>query len=758
MSNPRELPGDTELVVGFGTHTEKRTFAVPDGDAHPWDATTQFRVVGSDLNRVDGLLKASGRAKYSYDVTFPGLLQAVILRSPVARGTLTGLELDAARAMPGIAAVIALKSVGNKVRFVGDEIAAVAAPTLDQCRDAIEAIRASYAAEAHNVDFLTATDAPIVDESGDLVEPWSDDAAIEQALTAATTQHAATYRTEVQTHSSLETHGAVAKWTGDDLELWMSTQATFGVRGELAQAMKAAGQKCDSVTIHAEFVGGGFGSKFTAGAEGRAVALLARAANAPVKLMLDRFEEHTCTGNRPASLLQFRAGIDQNGLLIAFDARTFGGTGHNGGGGGVALPDHFFQHSARRKQRDHRDIATDTDPARPMRAPGHPQGFFGAELFLDELAALAGLDPLVLRQQNDPQIIRQEQYRLGAERFGWAKARNPKPGSPMPGDDARYLRGAGMASARWGQLGNDGRGRGGGSGHGALCRIHQDGTVEVRSGSQDVGTGMKTVMVALCAEELGIEPQQVRAVMGHTSDPSGPASGGSTTTPSLAPVVRHSAFVARQQLAKLAAEHWGVDAATVAFAAGKLTSGSNSLTFREACKWIGPNPIEARGERFPNYQGEPFERGVCGAQFAEVLVDTWTGAVQVTRMLALQDCGIVIAKKTAESQVLGAMIQGIGYALHEVRIMDRQTGRMLNGDFLRYKIPGPADMPTLDCLLQSVANGHSNTSSAGIGEPPSVAAPAAIANAVFNAIGVPLRHLPITPDKILKALARRPGK
>jgi xanthine dehydrogenase YagR molybdenum-binding subunit len=763
---PFESPlGDVEIKVGFAGHYEKRTVSVPDGDAPPWDADTKFAVVGTDVDRVDGLLKASGRAKYSYDVTFPGMLYGMILRANIARGKLTGLELDDAKTMPGVAAVIAIKQVGHKVRFVGDEIAAVAATTLDQCRDAIEKIRASYEGEGHNVDFLTAEGAPQLDAAGDPAAPWEPDtdtdskraedkkrafAEVETALAASATQHTGTYRTEVQTHSSLETHGAVAKWTGDDLDIWSSTQATFGVRGEMAQAMRAAGVKCDSITVHSEFVGGGFGSKFNGGPETRAAALLAKEAKAPVKLMLDRFEEHTCTGNRPSMLMQIRAGVDMNGAITAWDLRSFGGCGHNGQGGGVAIPNHFLGKSKRVNR--HKDIANDTDPVRPMRAPSHPQGFFGAELFLDELAAKAGIDPLALRIKNDSQAIRQAQYTLGAETFGWQKARNPKPGSPMPGDDPRWLRGCGMATARWGGLGGQGQ-----PPFGILCRIHQDGTVESRSGAQDIGTGNKTLLAMITAEELGIPVASVKATMGHTSDPSGPGSGGSTTAPSLAPAVRHAAFLAKQELAKLVGKHLGVAPETVKYENGKVGPGAPMMSFTDACKLIGPNPIEARGQRFANYKGEPFERGVCGAQFAEVLVDTWTGVVRVVRMLALQDCGVVIAKKLAESQVLGAMIQGISYALHEQRIMDRASGRMLNGDFLRYKITGPKDMPPMQAILQTVVNGHTNTSVVGLGEPPSVAAPAAVANAVFNATSVPVRHLPITPDKVLAALSKRKG-
>lgn len=741
-----------ELEVGYQGRSERRTVDVPTGDAPPWDLKTKFTAVGTDADRVDGLAKASGRARYTYDVQLPGMLHAAILRSKVARGKLTLLELDECRAMPGIVAVVALKDVGNKVRFVGDAIAAIAGRTLDHVRDAMEKIRADYAVEEHVVDYLMADSAPPLDDQGDIVDPWPEKQDIDEALaTSGAVVHSATYRTEVQTHSSLETHGAVAKWDGDDLEVWASTQATFGARGELSQGLKNKGIEVGTVTIHAEYVGGGFGSKFTMGIEGLACCLLAKLAKAPVKLMLDRFEEHTTTGNRPASLMQVRAAAKPDGTLLAFDWRSFGGVGFNGSGGGVSVPGHYFEGGKRRTA--HKDIATDTDPARPMRAPGWPPGYFAAELFLDELAVKCGLDPLDLRLKNDSQPTRLDQWRLGAEKFGWQQARNPKPGTPKAGDDPRYLRGAGLASAKWGGMGGPGQ-----PAHGITCRIHADGTVESRSGAQDIGTGMKTVMAVITAEELSLPPGRVKATMGHTTDPSGPAAGGSTTTPSLAPAVRHAAFLAKQQFAAIVGKHFGCEPDEVVFANGTVTAkGKPVLSFADACKLIGPNPIEAQGKRFPNYRGEPFQNGVCGCQFAEVVVDTWTGLVRVVRMLAIQDCGIVIAKKLAESQVLGAMIQGVSYALHEQRIMDKRSGRMLNGDFLRYKITGPADMPQLEAILQSVVTGHTNTSAVGLGEPPSVAAGAAIASAVFNAIGVPVRHLPITPDKVLKALSQRKG-
>ncbi len=747
MSTPR----DVEITVGYPAlpgledRLEKRTVKPAEGDAAPWDATTKFTTIGTDVDRVDGLQKASGRAKYTYDITFPGMLQAMILRAPIAKGKLKGLELDEASRMPGIGAVVALKDLGAKVRFVGDAIAAVAGTTLNHVRDAIEKIRAEYDLEEHNVDYVVATDAPLLSATGQIEEPWAEAAELEAALKEAKVTHEATYRTEVQTHSSLETHGGVARWNGNDLEIWLSTQATFGCRGELAQACKAKGIDVGTVTLHAEFVGGGFGSKFSAGIEGLAVCLLAHAAKVPVKLMLDRFEEHTTTGNRPGCLMQARAGVDADGRIVAWDWRSFGHAGFTGSGG-VSVPNYYTADA--KKRTAHKDLNIDADPPRPMRAPGHPQGWFGAELFLDELATKAGIDPLQFRLKNDREAIRLDQWRFGAAKFGWdaARARKNEAG-------ARFLTGSGLASARWGNLGGAGRG----TPHGITCRIHQDGTVETRSGAQDIGVGTKTMMAIVTAEELGIPVARITAMTGHTTDPSGPASGGSTLTPSIASAVRHAAFLAKQTLVEIVAKHIGVPLSEVHCAGGKVGSGTAQLRWADACKLIGPNPIDERGKRHPNYAEKPFHASQCGAQFAEVKVDTWTGLVEVTRMFGIQDCGLVLAKKQAESQVLGAMIQGVSYALHEQRIMDKRSGRMLNGDFLRYKITGVRDLPRLECHMHSIANGHDSVGAAGLGEPPSVATAAAIGNAVFHAIGVPVRHLPITPDKVLAALASKKG-
>lgn len=741
------MKNEHQMRVGFAGDNRKIIVDVPEGDLQPWDLDTKLKTVGGRTDRIDAFAKVTGRAKYAYDMNLPGMLQGAIYRSPHARGNLKSLDLTKALAMPGVKAAVALKEgERTRLRYVGDPVAAVAAETLDQARDALEQIVAEYEVEEHNVELLRAEGAPTM-EGDNITDPWPAprpaarrrpaDPDMDLEISEADVSAEATWTMEVQTHSSMESHGNVVwyKKETDSAEIWASTQATFGARQALSGAL---GIPEDRVTVNAEFIGGGFGSKFTPGDEGMACALLSKQANAPVKLMLDRFEEHTCTGNRPSAVIQIRAGADNAGTVVAWDTRSFGGPGFNARGGSVSHHTNYFDNASHR--RVHVDLGTDTDAGRPMRAPGRPQGVFAMEGMMDILAAKCGMDPLEFRQLNDNSALRQAEWQLGAEKFGWTDHFNQTPGT---GADPRHLRGAGMASAFWGGMGS--------GNHRVTCRIHRDGSVESRNGAQDLGTGMKTVMAMVTAEELGISPDQVRVSMGNTNDPPGPASGGSTTTPSLSPAVRHSAGLAKQQLSAKVAERLGAKPETIAWRDGQVgVDGGEMIPFAEACKLIGAEPIEATGVRQPNYEG--YQDNVCGCQFAAVRVDRATGVVQVEKMLAVQDCGVVINQKLAESQVIGAMIQGLSYVLHESRIMDPKQGRMLNGDFSNYKIAGSIDMPELEAIMFSVANGKNNVGAAGLGEPPSTAAPAAVANAVSNAVGVPMRSMPITPDKVLAAL------
>ncbi|HLU37821.1 MAG TPA: xanthine dehydrogenase family protein molybdopterin-binding subunit [Planctomycetota bacterium] len=735
-----------DVKVGFAGDAKVLQVQLPPGDVPPWDLDKEFSVVGTAMDRLDGVAKVTGRARYTFDVNLPGMLYGLLVRSTIARGRIKSVDTSEAAKAPGVVAVLRTKDDGHRVRFVGDDVVALAAETLDQARDAAELVRIEYDVEEHVTDFRKAEGAPRLDGDGQIVDPWPESADIEAGLAAGKARVEATWSCEVQTHSALESHGTVAWWKPDEgvLEVWSSTQAVSGTQQAFAAAAKVPQNK---VRVHAEYVGGGFGAKFPPGAEGLNAVRLSMATGRPVKLMLDRYEEHTCAGNRPSAIMQIRAAADESGKLTAWDYRSFGGPGYSGQQGGTSWPTYYVAHLPRGARRTaHKDLATDTDAGRAMRAPGRPQGFFAAEGALDELAVQLGMDPLDLRLANDPSPLRRYEWQLGAERFGWKERRNPEPGKPRDPSRPWLLQGAGLASATWGQLG-------GGSWK-VTCRIHQDGTVEVRNAAQDIGTGLKTVLAAIVAEELGVPLSRVRATTGDTIDPAGPASGGSTTTPSLAPAARLAAARARQKLVERVAAALGVDAAQLGYEQGHFRiDGQRKLSFVDACRRIGPEPIEEQGERFRNYAA--YQDHVCGCQFAEVEVDARTGLVRVTRMLAVQDTGLVLAKKLAESQVLGALIQGISYALHERRVLDHRFGRMLNGDFNYYKIAGSVDTPVLDVVLVPVANGGNNVGAAGLGEPPATAPAAAIHNAVANALGVPVRALPITPDRVLKALATK---
>lgn len=742
----RHAADEHEMTVGFAGDHKVVKVELADGDIVPWDLKSEFHTVGTDMSRVDGVAKVTGRARYAFDMNLPGMLHGLLVRSTIARGRIKSVDTTAAETAPGVVTVLRTKDNGNQVRFVGDDLVAIAAETIDQARDAAELVKVEYEAEDHNTDLRKADGAPALDDRGAVTEAWPESAKLDEALAAGQARVDATYTCEVQTHSALESHGTVAwfKEEAGELEVWASTQGVGITHQAFAQAAKLPQSK---VRVHADFVGGGFGAKFPPGAEGLNAVRLSMAAKRPVKLMLDRFEEHTCAGNRPSAIIQVRAAADAAGKLTAWDYRSWGGPGHTGRGGNTSWPTYYTEHLARDARRSkHVDLPTDTDAGRAMRAPGRPQGFFAAEGALDELARQLEMDPLQLRLANDPSPLRQYEWKLGAERFGWKERYNGKPGQARDAKKPWLLQGAGLSSAVWGQLG--------GGNYKVTCKIHQDGTVEVRNAAQDIGTGLKTVLAALVAEELGIDLARVKATTGDSLDPAGPASGGSTTTPSVAPAARLAAARAKDKLIERVAKALAVAPETITYERGHFRlDGQRKMSFVDACKRMGPEPIEEQGERFPNYKG--YLDHVCGCQFADVEVDARTGLVRVRRMLAVQDTGLVLAKKLAESQVLGALMQGISYALHEQRVLDHRVGRMLNGDLSAYKVAGSLDIPELEAIMVSVSNGANNVGAAGLGEPPSTAPAAAVHNAVANALGVPVRALPITPDKVLLALAHK---
>ena len=395
------------------------------------------------------------------------------------------------------------------------------------------------------------------------------------------------------------------------------------------------------------------------------------------------------------------------------------------------------------------DVFTNAGPAAALRAPGHSQGAFGIESAVDELAEKLGMDPVELRKKNEASPVRLAQYDIGAKEIGWVR-RNKKAGDMSTGGlgpaKGAKKRGIGMANGNWYVFASENTS--------AQVKVHRDGSVEVIAGYQDIGTGSRTAIAVVAAEELGVETSAVTMRIGDTQFPEGPASGGSVTINSVAPAVRLAANEARTKLFALAAPLLGVTPEELDAANGTIfvaKDRTKSVTFKQAAAKMSGETIDCTAKRPKQY--ETFRGDLAGTQFAEVEVDTETGEVRVIRMVSVNDCGFPANPLTAQNQVIGAMIQGASWALLENRILDPNVGTMVNPNLEWYKILAPADMFEAKSILTPLANLGNNTSTAGIGEPPIVPTLAVIANAVFNAIGVRIRELPITPDRVLAALS-----
>jgi xanthine dehydrogenase YagR molybdenum-binding subunit len=714
-------------------------------------------LLGTRVSRIDGPQKVSGRAKYSYDIVRPGMLYGRILRSPHAHARLRSIDASAAEKAPGVKALLVTIKPGEKVMFPGEEIGALAAATEQQAADALRMIKVEWEV----LPALASVEQAMRPEAPQVFTPANtrrgtaqEDGDLAAGFKAAAFTVEGTYSTQVQTHTSLETHGCVCEWNGDNLTAWVSTQAVHGTREGFAQGLKIPQA---NVRVITEFMGGGFGSKFGPDMQGLLCARLAKAANAPVKLMLDRKEEHLATGNRPSAFAKVKAGVAADGTLTAFDATTWG-TGGAGAGSDYPLP---YIYVFPNRKRMHTDVYINSGQQRAMRAPGHPQGCFVTEVLMDELADQVRMDPMEFRLKNLPPLAPNamwaKYFPMGAERIGW-KGRHVT-GDPAPG---AIKRGLGCSANRWG---------GAGTGARAHCEISSDGSVVMRCGTQDIGTGNKTIMAMVVAETLGLEVAQVTIELGDSNQPFAPGSGGSTTAAAVMPAMRVTSGKARDALFERIAPQLGVAASQLQMgvdevnvvspstpdssASGQAVTRSGQapilrrVAWKDACKMLGTVPVSVDGQ----WERGLSAGGTSGVQFADVEVDIETGITKVKKIVCVQDCGLVVDLKTAETQCYGGIISGLNYAVFEERILDRNTGNMVNPNMEWYHMAGQSDIPEIDVVLVD----QPERGVIGIGEPPAVATAAAVANAIRNATGVTLRSIPITPDKLLAELERAGG-
>jgi xanthine dehydrogenase YagR molybdenum-binding subunit len=690
-------------------------------------------LIGTSVKRLDGPDKVTGRAKYSYDINRPGMLWGKIVRSPIAHGRIVSIDLTEALKAPGVKAAIAWKDKDAEVMFQGDEVAAVAADTEERANDAARLVRVRYEALPHvaTVEQSMAPNAPMIFKDGNTRQANTEETGdLEAGFKAAAHVVEQTYSTHVITHCCLETHGAVCEWDGDKLTAWVSTQGVHGTAQQFAQSLKIPQT---NVRVITQYMGGGFGSKFGPDAQGVICAKLAQEAKAPVKLMLDRKEDHLATGNRPSAYARIRAGVSAEGKLTAFDGQSWG-TGGAGAGSNFPLP-YIYEFPNRR--RTHKDVYINAGQQRAMRAPGHPQGCFLTEILMDELADRVRMDPVAFRIKNlpatQPNAMWGPYFEEGAKAFGWDKRHGTGDAQSGP-----IKTGMGCSAHRWG---------GGGRGSRAHVDIMSDGTVVTKVGTQDLGTGTRTIVAIVTAETLGLPVSAVKPEIGDTNYPFSGASGGSTTAAGMTPAVRWTAGKALDALNAKVGPALGVDPETLVASNGRIHVKDNpakGMAWKDACKLIGTEPISVDGEWGDGLSST----GTSGVQFTEVDVDIETGVVRVNRILTVQDCGLIVDKLTAVSQVHGGIIGSLNFALFEDRILDRVTGQMVNPNMEMYLMSGMSDIPKIDVILKN----QPERGVIGIGEPPTVSTSAAIANAVRNATGVTIRALPLHPHKILQAI------
>ncbi|HPC83476.1 MAG TPA: xanthine dehydrogenase family protein molybdopterin-binding subunit [Thermoanaerobaculaceae bacterium] len=738
-----------------------------------WGSTA---VVGRPMPRIDAYERVSGTAVYPSDLVLPDMLYGAILRCPHPHARVRSVDLTAAASMPGVCAAISgsspeadlrwsyTRQVFTKLfdptcRFEGEAVAAVAAQTPQQARDALRAIRVEYEVLPFVVDETRALapDAPGIAESGNLVgEPeiyTRGDVAKGFAEADAVVER--TYRTACELHVPMELHGCVARWDGPRLTIWESTQGVFPVQQRVAALL---GLPLSRVRVIGHYMGGGFGSKLGADKYNLVAAVLARVTARPVKLFLTREETLRCVGNRPPTTMRMKGGVKKDGTLTALEMEAVGASGGYPAGG-ASLVDWVVRDLYRcpNVRCESKDVLTTTGPARPFRAPGHPQGAWALEQLLDELAHAIGMDPVALRLANVPEMSQGRGNRPysssglrqcleeGARAFGWAEARR------RPRGKGPWQRGVGMAAGTW-------VAGGGGPPATVIVKLFADGSANLNMGASDIGTGTKTVMAMVVAEELGVPLERIQVEHADTGTTQfATASGGSKTVPTEAPATRAAALEVKRQVLELAAEELKVDKADLRLENGVVVHRTDPALRKPLAKLAGlrrQGVVVGVGTRAPN----PEDVAICpfAAQFCEVEVNRRTGEVRVLRFLAAQDSGRVMNRLTFDSQVIGGITMGIGLGLTEQRVLDAgQTGRLVSGSLHDYKLPTMLDVPAdIVSLPIEIPDTRANSTGAkGLGEPATIPTAAAVANAVFAATGVRVTDSPITPARLLPLLA-----
>jgi xanthine dehydrogenase YagR molybdenum-binding subunit len=720
---------------------EEVWLVVEEDPLDPWPDGPRD-VVGRPAPREDGRQRATGKALYTGDLQLPGMLHAAVLRSPHARARVKSFDASRALEAPGVRAVLepgAIAELVEEPNYQGQSVAAIAADTFSQARAALGLIDVEFEVLEPLLDPEEAVrrnqllTEPRTHDRGDVARGFAEaDAVVE-----------ATYRTQTVLHNAMETHQAVCDWEDDQLVVYISTQFIWGVREEVSGRL---GLPQDKVRVVCNYMGGGFGAKNGAGDYTYVAAELAKRTGRPVRCALTRREENLDSGNRNATIQKLRVGARADGTLVALEGEFVAALGWDGWLGPTAGPMQMLYECDNVHTVEY-GAKLNTPPMKAFRAPGFTEGTFGLECLLDELAAKLKIDALEIRRRNYAHSTDERPYSSKnlmecyerAEKH-WARRDEVRARS-----DDTWKRGVGLASQIW--YG------GGGPPSYAWIRLGADGRATVVTAMQDIGTGSKTAMQQIAAEELGLPLDRVEISAGDSArGPYASISAGSSTIPSMGPAVRAAAHDAARQVIEIAAQRYEKEERTLSLKGGDVVcSDGGSWPLDEVVGVLEAGQILGKGARGPNPTG--MQVLTFGAQVAEVAVDVETGEVRVERIAAIHDVGRVINPLGASSQGEGGIIQGIGHTLSEERLLDPETGRVLTQTLDAYKMPTIADVPEIVFELLDIPDRHlTNLGSKGLGEPPIVPVAAAVANAIRDATGADVRSLPITREEMLRAL------
>ncbi len=715
-------------------------------------------IVGKPIDRVDGPLKVTGSAVYSYEVRdAPDPAYGFVVIATIAKGRIRSIDTNAAEKSPGVLKILTYQNVpaqgidlhrkacpvlvSPEVNFYGQPVAFVIAEQFEQARAAAYLVQVAYDEHAGKYS--------MPGHAGDAVSPEEQQGSpvdtsngeFEKAFAAAPVKLDATYTTPLQTHTMMEPHATIAMWEGDKLTLFTANQMPN--RGQLAVA-KTLKMPKEKVRLVSRYIGGGFGSKLWVNPEATLAALGARAINRPVKVALTRQQIFHVTTHRSDTIQRVRIGTDETGRILAIGHDALSGNLAGQIDYEAAADQTRSLYAGANRQTRHRLVPLDIPIASSMRAPGEAVGLLALECAMDEVAEKLQIDPVELRIRNEPtedptKHIPYSTRNLvpcmkeGADRFGWNK-RNPKPGQVREG---RWLIGMGMAAATRGNPLQPSK---------ASIRIDANGIATAKMAMTDIGTGTYTIMTQIAAEMLGLPPERVHVEMGDTDYPMASGSGGSFGAASAGSALYDACSSLRNKLAQAA----GIDPQQAVFQNGSISGAGKQATLASLAGAAG---LSADGGIEPGKMKKAYSQQSYGAHFCEVAVDMDTGETRVRRMLGVFSAGRILNAKTARSQAIGGMVFGIGAALEEAVILDDRFGYFVNHDMAEYHVPVHADVPNIEAyFLEELDTKTNPLKSKGLGELGICGAGAAVANAIYNACGVRVRDYPITLDKIIAKL------